>query len=107
MVLEDYTLKHVWGLKPSTARGIYKDSDPDQGSRRNLHISGAFISPSASANAKRNPTPAKPSAPSCATALFSNRSQGRDGADWLRPASMRPQAQTLEGVTRPLIPRAK
>ena len=30
---------------------------------------------SASANAKRNPTPAKPSAPSCATALFSNRSQ--------------------------------
>ena len=32
-------------------------------------------STSASANAKRNPTPAKPSAPSCATALFSNRSQ--------------------------------
>ena len=39
MVLEDYTLKHVWGLKPSTTRGIYKDSDPDQGSRRNLHNS--------------------------------------------------------------------
>ena len=39
MVLEDYTLKHVWGLRPSTARGIYKDSDPDQGSRRNLHNS--------------------------------------------------------------------
>ena len=71
MILEDYTLKHVWGPKTQQAypfKGSRQDSDPDQGSRRNLHISGAFISPSASANAKRNPTPAKPSAPSCATA---------------------------------------
>ena len=71
MVLEDYTLKHVWGPKTQQAypvEGSRQDSDPDQGSRRNLHISGAFISPSASAYAKRNPTPAKPSAPSCITA---------------------------------------
>ena len=30
MVLEDYTLKHVWGLRTSTVQRIYKDSDPDQ-----------------------------------------------------------------------------
>ena len=39
MVLEDYTLKHVWGLRTSTVQRIFKDSDPDQGSRRNLHNS--------------------------------------------------------------------
>ena len=35
MVLEDYTLKHVWGLRTSTVQRIYKDSDsdPDQGFR--------------------------------------------------------------------------
>ena len=37
--VEDYTLKHVWGLRTSTVQRIYKDSDPDQGSRRNLHNS--------------------------------------------------------------------
>jgi len=31
MVLEDYTLKHVWGLRTSTVQRIYKDSDPDHG----------------------------------------------------------------------------
>ena len=44
MVLEDYTLKHVWGPKTQQAypfKGSRQDSDPDLGSRRNLHISGA------------------------------------------------------------------
>ena len=43
MVLEDYTLKHVWGPKTQQAypfKGSRQDSDPDQGSRRHLHISG-------------------------------------------------------------------
>ena len=42
MVLEDYTLKHVWGPKTQQVHpfeGSRQDSDPDQGSRRNLHNS--------------------------------------------------------------------
>ena len=43
MVLEDYTLKHVWGLRPSTNGGLYKDSDPDQGSPMKGRCGGVFL----------------------------------------------------------------
>jgi len=99
MVLEDYTLKHVWGPKTQQAypfEGSRQDSDPDQGSRRNLHISGAQC-PERFSQRQKKPDPGQALRPFLRNCLFSNRSQGRDGADKLRPASiMRPQSNLIQ-----------
>ena len=102
MVLEDYTLKHVWGPKTQQVypfEGSRQDSGPDQGSRRNLHNSLRTCAKQLSRFSQRQkkPDPGQALRPFLRNCLFSNRSQGRDGADKLRPASiMRPQSNLIQ-----------
>ena len=100
MVLEDYTLKHVWGPRPDTMHtrsGLPSRFRP----RSRLpsqppHLGGIYL-PERFSQRQKKPDPGQALRPFLRSCLFSNRSQGRDGADKLRPASiMRPQSNLIQ-----------